>query len=176
MREREHPSVITVTHNCSCLKELQGWKWRGAWGKEGPATGPNWDPPQGEIPRPGTITEAMERSQKGTWHDHTPEDWTSSWKRQIQIFVPNQWTEPADPGWWIRERLKESELKGDPAGGPAFSINLDPWDLSNTGPPNRQHTPPDMRPPTHIQQSTAKSVIIQRWCASPSRNWRPQGV
>jgi hypothetical protein len=36
---------------------------------------------------------------------------------------------------------------------PAVSINLDPipGDLSNTGPPNRQHTPADMRPPTHIQ-------------------------
>ena len=25
-----HPTVTTLTHNCSCLKELQGWKWRGA--------------------------------------------------------------------------------------------------------------------------------------------------
>jgi hypothetical protein len=46
---------------------------------------------------------------------------------------------------------KEAEEKGDPVGGPAVSINLDPRDLSNTGPPNRQHTPDDMRPPTHIQ-------------------------
>jgi hypothetical protein len=30
MRERSHPTVMTLTHNCSCLKELQGWKWRGA--------------------------------------------------------------------------------------------------------------------------------------------------
>ena len=28
-------------------------------------------------------------------------------------------------------------------------INLDPQDLSNTGPPHRKHTPADMRPPTH---------------------------
>jgi hypothetical protein len=27
--------------------------------KEGPATGPKWDPAQGEVPRPDTITEAM---------------------------------------------------------------------------------------------------------------------
>jgi hypothetical protein len=32
----------------------------------------------------------------------------------------------------------------------ACSINLDPWDLSNTKPPQRQHTPADMRPPTQI--------------------------
>jgi hypothetical protein len=42
-----HPTVTTLTHNCSCLKELQGWKWRGSRGKEGPATGPKWDPAQG---------------------------------------------------------------------------------------------------------------------------------
>jgi hypothetical protein len=33
-----------LSHNCSCLKELQGWKWRGARGKEGPVIGPKWDP------------------------------------------------------------------------------------------------------------------------------------
>jgi hypothetical protein len=37
VREGDHPTVTTLTHNCSCLKELQekkkelqGWKWRGA--------------------------------------------------------------------------------------------------------------------------------------------------
>jgi hypothetical protein len=25
-----HPAITSLTHNCSCLKELQGWKWRGA--------------------------------------------------------------------------------------------------------------------------------------------------
>ena len=47
--------------------------------------------------------------------------------------------------------LFKNEEKGKPVGGPAVSINLDPQDLSNAGPPNRQHTPADMRPPTHIQ-------------------------
>jgi hypothetical protein len=50
-----------------------------------------------------------------------------------------------------KERLKEAE-KGDPAGGPGISINLDPRDLSNTGAPNRQHTPADMRHPTHNRE------------------------
>ena len=31
-----------------------------------------------------------------------------------------------------------------------ISINLDPWNLSNTGPPNRHHTLNEIRPPTHI--------------------------
>jgi hypothetical protein len=42
--------------------------------------------------------------------------------------------------------LKEAEAEGDPVGGPAVSINLDPRDLSNTGPPNRQHIPADIGP------------------------------
>jgi hypothetical protein len=42
-----HPTVTSQTHNCSCLKKLQGQKWRGAWRKECPATGPKWDPAQG---------------------------------------------------------------------------------------------------------------------------------
>jgi hypothetical protein len=25
-----HPTVTPLTHNCFSLKELQGWKWRGA--------------------------------------------------------------------------------------------------------------------------------------------------
>jgi hypothetical protein len=32
--------------------------------------------------------------------------------------------------------LKEVEENGYPVGGPAVSINLDPWDLSNSGPPD----------------------------------------
>jgi hypothetical protein len=28
--EGGHPTVTTLTHNCSCMKELQGWKWKGA--------------------------------------------------------------------------------------------------------------------------------------------------
>jgi hypothetical protein len=33
--------------------------------------------------------------------------------------------------------------------------------LANTGPPTRQHTPADMRPPTHIQQRNARSGFSQ---------------
>jgi hypothetical protein len=47
------------------------------------------------------------------------------------------------------ERLKKAEEMSDPVGGTAVSFYLDPQDLANTGPPNRQHTPADIRPPTH---------------------------
>jgi hypothetical protein len=60
--------------------------------------------------------------------------------------------------------VKKAEEKGNPVGGPAVSINLNPRDLSNTGPPNRQHTPADMRSPIHIQWRTTWSVFIQRRC------------
>jgi hypothetical protein len=61
------------------------------------------------------------------------------------------------------QKLKEAEEEeGDPVGGPAVSINLDPRDLSNTGPPNIQHAPDDIRPPTHIQQNTARSRFSKR--------------
>jgi hypothetical protein len=104
------------------------------------------------------------------YHDHTLEDPTSSWKSQMQIFAPNQWIKAADPCDWIRERLEEAEEEGNPVGGPAFSINWDPTcsspprDLSNTGPTTRQHTPADIRLPTHIQQRTAGSGFHQRRC------------
>jgi hypothetical protein len=51
------------------------------------------------------------------------------------------------PCGWIRKKLKEAEEKGDPVGGPAVSINLEPQDFSDTGPPTRQHIPANMRPP-----------------------------
>jgi hypothetical protein len=50
--------------------------------------------------------------------------------------------------------MEEAEEEGDPVGGLAVSI-LYPEDFSNTGPPTRQHTPDDMRPPTNIQHRTA---------------------
>jgi hypothetical protein len=63
---------------------------------------------------------------------------------------------------FCKYKLKETEEKGDPVGGPAISINLDPRDLSNTGPPNTQNTAANGRPPRHIQYRTSGSVFIQR--------------
>jgi hypothetical protein len=53
------PQSKTLTQNCSCIKELQGQKWRRDWEKGGPVTSPNWGPAQGEAPRPDTITDAF---------------------------------------------------------------------------------------------------------------------
>jgi hypothetical protein len=45
---------------------------------------------QEEVSRPDTIMEAMEPSQKGTYHDCLLKDPTSSSKTQMQIFAPIQ--------------------------------------------------------------------------------------
>ena len=96
-------------------------------------TDPKWDPAQGEAPKPDNITESMEHSQK------------------------------KDLAWQHSERpnkqLKQ-EMQGNPGGGPAVSINLDLQDLSNTGPPNRQHTPADMMPLAYLQWRSARAVFI----------------
>jgi hypothetical protein len=47
-------------------------------GKTSPVIGPKWNPAQGEVPSPDTITEAMEHSQKGIYHDCHLKDPTSS--------------------------------------------------------------------------------------------------
>jgi hypothetical protein len=49
-------------------------------------------------------------------------------------------------------------------GRPAVSTDMDLRDLSDTEPPNRQHTPADMRPLTHIQQRSAWSGLSERRC------------
>jgi hypothetical protein len=49
------------------------------------------------CPKPDTITEVIESSQKGNYLDCPPKDPTRSGKSQMQIFAPNQWTEAADP-------------------------------------------------------------------------------
>jgi hypothetical protein len=43
VRERVAIPQTKLTHNCSCLKGLQGQKWRRAWRKGRPATGPMWE-------------------------------------------------------------------------------------------------------------------------------------
>jgi hypothetical protein len=52
-----------------------------------------------------------------------------------------------DPCGWIGEKLEEAEGEGDPMGRPAVSTHLDSWDLLDTEPQTRQHTPADMRYP-----------------------------
>jgi len=45
-------------------------------------------------------------------------------------------------------------LKSDPIGIPAMSINLDPWDVSDTAQPTRQHIHDMTTPTTHAVEDT----------------------
>ena len=74
------------------------------------------------------------KKKKKTYYDITSEDLTNSWMSQMKMFTPNQCTEAADAYGWVRERMEEIEEEGNPEGGPAVSINLDPRDHSDIGP------------------------------------------
>jgi hypothetical protein len=116
----------------------------------------------------------MECSQTGTYHDCPLQDPRSSWKSQMQVFAANQWKEAADPCGWIMEKLEEPEEVVSPVGGLAVSINLDPWDLSNTWSPTRQHTPVDVRPPTHIQWGLAGLCSFRDDVPNPQETGGPR--
>jgi hypothetical protein len=109
---------------------------------------------EGETTEHDTITNAMICSQKGAYHDFPLKDSKTSWTSQMKIVTANQWTEVGDPWGWMRGKLEKAEEEGDLIRRPIVSKNLDPWDLSDTEPPTRQHTPADLSPRTHIQQRT----------------------
>ena len=110
-----HPTVTSLTLHCSCLKELWEWKWREAWGKEGP----------GDRPK----VRSSSRENPETWHYYwgygvlikRDLSWLSSERpnkqlNQMQMFGLNQWTEADDLFGWIWEELEEAEEEGDPIG------------------------------------------------------------
>jgi hypothetical protein len=142
--------VTTLTHNCCCLKELQGWNGE--------------DPEEKKVQRQAQSRIQLKGRSQGltlllrVWSTHkkgpsmtVPRKTQQAAKRvRCRYLHPTNGQKQLNPGW-NREKLKEAEEKGEPVGGPAVSINLDHWDLSNTGSPNREHTPADMRLPTHKQ-------------------------
>ena len=70
--------------------------------------------------------------------------------------------------------MKEAGEKGDPIEGPTISINLDSWDLSNLEQSNRQHSPADMRPPTHRQQRTSSLCSFRVDAPNPQETGGPR--
>jgi hypothetical protein len=65
-------------------------------------------------------------------------------------------------------------LKGNPVGGPAVSFNLDPRDLSNNGPPNRQHMPADMRPPIQYSRGFLSLCSFRNDAPNPQATGGPR--
>jgi hypothetical protein len=77
--------------------------------------------------------------------------------------------------------LEEAEEEGNPVARTAVSINLDPRDISNSGPLTRQHTPADMKHPTHIQQRMQGLGSVREDAPNPqetggSREFRGSGL
>jgi hypothetical protein len=60
---------------------------------------------------------------------------------------PTNGQNPRTPMLELRKSWKKLKRRVDPIGRSAVSINLDPQDLSDTGPLTRQHTLADLRPP-----------------------------
>jgi hypothetical protein len=51
-------------------------------------TGPNWDPAQGETPRPDTVADAVVCLQKGAWHGYSPESPNGQQKVRCRYLHP----------------------------------------------------------------------------------------
>jgi hypothetical protein len=77
-------------------------------------TSPTWDLPQGEAPRPDTNPDTMVCLQTESLHGCPLKGTVSSWKGQMQIYTPNQWTYAGEPCDWTGERLEEVEEVDDP--------------------------------------------------------------
>ena len=75
---------------------------------------------------------------------------------------------------WIRKRLEETEEEGNPIGRPAVSTNLDPWDLSDTEPPTRQHTLADMRSQHMYSRGLPALASVREDTPKPLDTWGPR--
>jgi hypothetical protein len=89
---------------------------------------------------------------------------------------PTNGQEPGNPVAELGKSWKKLWRRVTPIERPTVLNNLDPLNLSDTEPPTRQHTPPDMMPTTHIQQRTAGSVLSQRRSTYPLTDLRFQGM
>jgi hypothetical protein len=109
----------------------------------------------------------LQRGAYNVWPLRGP---TSSWKSQIQILTPSQWTEVKGPWAWTRKKLEEAEEEGNPIGKPAVSTNLNPWDLRHWG-----HEPGStyelVWSPRHICNGVLPSLDSVLWETWDPREW-----
>jgi len=88
-----------------------------------------WDPAQGEAPRPDTAKEPLGRSQEGTYHDCLLND------KQLKELNRDMCTQPIKSRcwllWWFRGKLEEAEEEVNPVGGPTVLLTWAP-DISQT--------------------------------------------
>jgi len=55
----------------------------------------------------------------------------------MQIYTANYWTEIGDKR--VRGRVERIQGDGNPIGRQTMSANLNPWELSETKPPTKEH-------------------------------------
>ena len=58
----------------------------------------------------------------------------------MQILTANHWTEVADSYGRVRGRTEGAEGDGNPIARPTVSTNQNPWELSETKQPTKEHT------------------------------------
>jgi hypothetical protein len=68
----------------------------------------------------------------------------------MQILTAKHCPEGRDVYGRDRGRIEGTEGDGNPIGRPTASANLDPWELSETKPPTKDHTQASLRPPAHM--------------------------
>jgi hypothetical protein len=140
--------------------------WRRAWGKEVQWQGQSRIQLKGRLQGLTLLLRQWCVHTKGTHDDCLLENPTHIYLH-ITERVTGIYLHPGDRSCWP---LWMSERKTGSSWGRVWpcwrtsSFNLNPWDLSNTGLLNMQDIPANMRPPTHIQQRTAKSWFSQRRC------------
>ena len=67
------------------------------------------------------------------------------WK-QMQRLTDNHWTELRNSYWRVRERIEDPEGERNSTRRPTESTTLDPWQLSETEPPTKEHKRAELRP------------------------------
>jgi hypothetical protein len=68
----------------------------------------------------------------------------------MQILTANHWTEVRDPYGRVRGRIEGTKGGGNSIGRPTVLTNLDPWGLSETEPPTKEHTLAGLRSLAHM--------------------------
>jgi hypothetical protein len=83
----------------------------------------------------------------------------------MQIPTDKHWTEVRDSFGRVERRIEVLEGDKNSIGRPTESTNLDPWGLSETEPPTKEHTLVGLRP-----QNICSRHAAQFPCGSPN-NW-----
>lgn len=86
---------------------------------------------------------------------------SSSRLKQMETFIAKHWTEVGDSFGRIGGRFKGPEGDRNSTRRPIETTNLDPWQLSETESPTKEHTGAGVNPPAHRAVLTGHSQTLQ---------------